>query len=78
MPDKTLAEAYKNVFGHGDDADRVLADLAQFTGFYATLPSDATVTELAFHNGARTAFGRIYQILSDTDEGYAALDKTAR
>lgn len=79
MVDDPLVKAYRNVFaGHSVDAQIVLNDLAQHTGFYDCLPEGATNEELRDREGARRAFLRIHEFLSQSDEGAAALDEAAR
>ena len=56
-----VVSAYTNLFnGNGgkDDAEIVLIDLAQTSGYFEVLSADATPGELAQHNGSRTVFGR--------------------
>lgn len=77
--DDRLAEAYRNVFlAHTEDAHLVLNDLAQYTGFYSVLPADVSDDQLRYREGARAAFARVFEFLSQTNQGVAALDKAAR
>lgn len=76
-----LASAYRNVFrGNAtrQDAEIVLADLADFTRFYQALPVGSAGSELAEINGMRIVFGRIFNYLNMTDAEIRALQEAAR
>lgn len=73
-----LAEAYQQVFAGNatyDAAQVVLADLADFTGFYA-VSNDPK--HMAFNEGKRAVFHRIFRSLHMTAEEKHALAEAAR
>ena len=51
----------------------VLRDLAEHTGFMSSLPVGSSAEVLIEHNAARRIFGRLYEILSLSEEGREAL-----
>ncbi|CAM5776269.1 hypothetical protein LMIY3S_05443 [Labrys miyagiensis] len=56
-----LALAYHNLFAAGSaDAQLVLADLADFTGFYRVNGPGIPPDDRAFSDGMRAAFGRLF------------------
>ena len=75
-----LAGAYRRLFrgqGNQDDADVVLADLADHCGFFKVskrVPDAA----LQFNEGRRHAFNRIFTFLSLTPEEVEDLAKATR
>lgn len=74
-----LALAYNNVFKpHDPDVQIVLADLADFTGFYRVNGQGIPPDDRAFSDGMRAAFGRLFRFLNLTDEEKAALVEAAR
>lgn len=72
MAEVTVAEAYEIVFG-SPAGIMVLRDLANETGFLASLPKGTDLSILADHNAARRVFGRIYEILATSQQGAEAL-----
>jgi hypothetical protein len=67
------AEGYHRIYvGTGQFGIRALRDLAGFSGFHATTPILEALT-LADLNGRRVVFGRVYEILSLTQEGREVL-----
>lgn len=74
-----LAEAYRTVFStRSPEARIVLADLADFTGFYRVNGQGVPPDDRAFTDGMRAAFGRLFRFLNLTDEERAALIDAAR
>lgn len=74
-----LTRAYHAVFGNGsNDAEIVLADLANYCGFYQVPPPDASAEQLRYEQGLRTAYARIHHFLSLTREQHQALETAAR
>lgn len=62
-----LSDAYQKLFagnGSREDAETVLADLAQHTGFYQVTPADMSPDQRAFAEGMRAAYGRIDRFLN--------------
>lgn len=75
----TLVDAYQSVFGgHSPDVEIVLADLADFTGFYRVNAQGIPPDDRAFSDGMRAAFGRLFRFLNQTDEEKRALSRAAR
>lgn len=74
-----LALAYHNVFDiRNEDVQIVLADLADYTGFYRVNGEGIPPDDRAFSDGKRAAFGRLFRFLNLTDEEKAALVQAAR
>ena len=74
-----LALAYHNVFDiRNEDVQIVLADLADYTGFYQVNGEGMPPDDRAFSDGKRAAFGRLFRFLNLTDEEKAALSQAAR
>jgi hypothetical protein len=74
-----LARAYLSVFGQKtEDVELVLADLADFCGFYNVAPPGLSGDQLQYDAGKRASFGRLFSFLSLSDERLAALEKAAR
>lgn len=74
-----LTKAYRDVFMRKDEATEiVLADFANFCGFYKVPPIGAPPETLLVDQGLRAAFGRLFHFLSLTDDRLAALEKAAR
>jgi hypothetical protein len=59
----------------GEDAELIIADLASFTGFYRVHPPDDA---LAFQEGKRAAFGRLFYFLNLTEAEARLLAEAAR
>jgi hypothetical protein len=76
-----VAFAYRDLFNKpGEQQEIVLADLADYTGYYRVEPpgADLTAYQAAYSAGLRAAFGRVLHFLSLTDEQLAALEEAAR
>lgn len=76
-----LSTAYQRVFaGTGDEqqAQMVLADLAQFAGFYAVSGGSNDPVALGRFEGGRAVFGRIMSHVNMTDQELDALQRAAR
>ncbi len=75
----SLGKAYRRLFsGHGSkaDAEVVLADLANVTGFYrVTEPGAGT---LDYQEGKRAVYGRIFRFLRMGADETANLEEAAR
>jgi hypothetical protein len=76
--DLVLTTAYRDVFAKGEQAQVVLADLANFTGFYAVETQGTPSDVLQYQAGMRAAYARIFAFLSMPDELLGALEKAAR
>jgi len=77
--EERLHLAYRNVFNPANhDAQIVLADLADFTGFYRVNGQGIPPDDRAFSDGMRAAFGRLFRFLNLTDEERTALVEAAR
>lgn len=74
-----LINAYHDVFSREDEAtELVMADLADFCGFYKVPPPGSPSEGLQYEAGLRAAFGRLFHFLTLSDERLAALEKAAR
>lgn len=74
-----LTAAYLDVFGkQTESVEIVLADLANYCGFYKVPPIGAPPETLLVDQGLRAAFGRLFHFLSLSDDRLAALEKAAR
>lgn len=73
----TLDQAYEIVFGTPAGI-MVLRDLAAETGFLACMPPGTSTDVLVDHNAARRTFGRIYEILTATEQGREAMAEALR
>jgi len=74
-----LAAAYREVFCRDSESvELVLADLANFCGFYKVPPIGSPPETLLVDQGLRAAFGRLFSFLSLSDERMAELEKAAR
>jgi hypothetical protein len=74
-----LVRAYQDVFAKdGEAVELVLADLANFTGFYKVPPIGAPPETLLVDQGLRAAFGRLFSFLALPEERMEALEKAAR
>lgn len=72
-----LVQAYREVFGKSrEDVEIVLADLAAFSGFYRVTPPEAG--DLAYNEGKRAVYARIFSLLRMTDEEIRGLEEAAR
>ena len=75
----TLGGAYRRLFsGRGSkaDAEIVLADLANHTGFYRVTEPGAQ--SLDFAEGKRSVYGRVFRFLRMSHEEIEALEEAAR
>ena len=77
MADVTLPEAYEIAFG-SPAGIMVLRDLAERTGFMASLPIGTAAELLIEHNTGRRFFGRLYEILVTTERGREAMAEALR
>jgi hypothetical protein len=76
-----LSEAYQRVFTGGadaNDAQIVLTDLANETGFYRVNDYGVSADDRAFSDGKRAAFARIFQFLRMSNEERRSLEEAAR
>lgn len=74
-----LLQAYRDVFEREDEStEMVLADLANFTGFFKVPPIGTPPDMLLVDQGSRAAFGRLFSFLSLPEERRAAMEKAAR
>jgi hypothetical protein len=76
-----LSSAYTKLFtGHGSlkEAQIVLTDVANFTGFYRVNGPGLSAEDRAFADGQRSAYGRIYRFLRMTDDERRQLEEAAR
>lgn len=74
-----LAHAYRALFATTNtDAQIVLADLADFTGFFRVNGAGIGGDDRAFSDGMRAAYGRIFRFINLTDEERSALVEAAR
>lgn len=76
-----LAQAYRDVFrGNAtqNQAQMVLADLADYSGYYKVSPAVESLGELAAEAGKRSVFARIAGFLHMSDSEIRALQEAAR
>lgn len=74
-----LTRAYQSVFATGrEDAELVLADLAEHCGFYKVAARGSDSGTIHYDEGKRAAFARIWSFLTLTDAELAALESAAR
>lgn len=74
-----LSLAYHNVFNpQNADVQIILADMADYTGFYRVNGPGIPPDDRAFSDGMRAAFGRLFRFLNLTDEEKTALVEAAR
>ena len=74
-----LIEAYNNVFKAGSpDVQIVLADLANFTGFFRVNGQGIPPDDRAFSDGMRAAFGRLFRFTQLAEEEREALIQSTR
>jgi len=76
-----LGRAYRMLFHAAADknqADTVLLDLLNFSGYYKVAPAGSDAIELARREGRREVAGRILQNLRMTDIEIDALERAAR
>lgn len=74
-----LSLAYRNVFNpSNEDAQIVLADFADFTGFFKVSGMGTSGEDRAYADGMRAAYGRIYRFMNLTDEEKQGLWDAAR
>ncbi len=78
---KDTVQAYRAVFGgHGskEETELVLADLANFSGFYqVTTPADGPEA-VRYSEGQRSVFARILRFMRMSSAELAALEAAAR
>jgi hypothetical protein len=76
-----LSRAYRMLFHAKADkqqADMVLVDLLNFSGYYKVAPAGSDAIALARHEGRREVAGRIMQNLRMTDAEIDAMERTVR
>lgn len=74
-----LTKAYRDVFLRKDESvEIVLADLANFCGFYKVPPIGSPPETLLVDQGLRAAFGRLFSFLSLPEDRLKALEEAAR
>lgn len=77
-----LTEAYTRVFFSGgaskQDAQLVLVDLANFSGFYRVNGPGIDPNDRAFADGMRAVYGRLQRHLRLTDDEVRQLEEAAR
>ncbi len=75
-----LVTAYQNVFkdlGVRADVDLVLGDLAEYSGYYNTMPEDATSAQMQRAEGRREVFARILSLFGVSGEDRELLRRAA-
>lgn len=78
---KRLQTAYDSVFGRNDgaeDIEIVLADLANFSGFYKVMDYGVSGEDRAHADGRRAVFARIHKFLRLTPNERTGLEIAAR
>lgn len=75
---RRLVKAYKEVFRPSESVDIVLADLANYCGFYKVAPPGTPAEALFYEQGTRAAFGRLFHFLSLPDDRLEDLEKAAQ
>lgn len=77
-----LAAAYQRVFtGNPTDDDQsiVLADLADYAGYYRVTPPEGNTNEsLWFQEGMRALYGRVFRYLRMSDAEMRGLETASR
>ena len=77
-----LAASYRRVFVDGGadkkDAQVVLTDLANFSGFYRVTGPGFSSDDRAFADGMRAAYGRVHNFIRTTPEEARQLEEAAR
>lgn len=76
-----LARAYKAVFSgraSQEQAEVVLSDLANVTGFYRCHPAGTSAEVLQYSEGMRFVFGHIHSFVNLSPEDLNALEQAAR
>lgn len=76
-----LARSYRRLFsgrGSRSDAETVLADLANHSGFYRVTEPGGAEGALDFAEGKRAVYGRVFRFLRMSAEEAAALEEAAR
>lgn len=74
-----LVAAYREVFKIGrEEAEIVLADLAEHSGFYRFTPPANGELDMAFNEGKRAVFAHIFSFLRMSDEEIRNLEAAAR
>jgi hypothetical protein len=76
-----LAASYRELFnGHGSekDAQIVLTDLANFSGFYRVMGPGLSAEDRAFADGQRAVFGRLFRFLRMSEDEIRQLEEAAR
>ncbi len=76
-----LTQSYRRLFsgrGSKSDAEAVLADLANHTGFYRVTEPGGASGFLDFAEGKRAVYGRVFRFLRMSADEVAALEEAAR
>ncbi len=78
LAEQRLHEAYANVFSRGgEDVDLVLADLAEYSGYFFVTPTGTSADDLFRVEGSRQVFARILSLISLPMSQLEALRKAA-
>lgn len=72
-----LREAYVTVFS-GESGQIVLADLAEYCGYYKVFDPAISMSVMADHNARRAVFGRIFHFLNLSEDERRELHEAAR
>lgn len=76
-----LADAYRSVFsgrGSKEDAEIVLADLAQFSGFYTVTTPNTPADAVRFAEGQRSVMARVLRFTRLSGVETRELEEAAR
>lgn len=74
-----LREAYASVFNLSSvDAQMVLADLADYCGYYKVFDPAVPMSVMADHNARRAVFGRIFHFTNLSEDERKELHQAAR
>lgn len=72
--EQQLVRSYATVFSLNiEDAQLVMADLAEASGYYAVMPEDATAMQMARAEGRREIFARILSLVGVSEEQREAI-----
>lgn len=73
-----LRQAYASVFRGSADAELVLADLANYCGYYKVHSPEVSMSVAFDHNARRAVFGRIFHYLNLSEDERGELAEAAR
>lgn len=76
MATEQLSRAYMTLF-QSEAGRLVLADLAEFSGFFKVIPSGTTPDQAMYCEGMRNVFGRILHYMQPTSEQMFKLSQIA-